>query len=116
MSALTIDLRCVDAHAYLGSRELDLDPRIAAASYEIGMRIAELSLPANFDGLLRWENTYNRPYLRCLHGYGLCLWRLGQLAQAAEVFERLISLNPDDNQGARFLLEDVLAGRSWVHE
>jgi tetratricopeptide (TPR) repeat protein len=114
MKALTIDLRCVDAHAHLGNREFDLDPRVAAASYEIGMRIAELSLPPKFDGLLRWVHINNRPYLRCLHGYGLCLWRMGQLPEAAAVFERMLRLNPDDNQGARFLLENVQSGRSWT--
>lgn len=113
MEALTIDLRCIDAHAHLGSDEFYLDPRIAAASFEIGMRIAELSLPPRFDGLLRWGYIYNRPYLRCLKGYGLCLWRLGQASKAVEVFERMLFLSPNDNQGVRFLLEDIRAGLSW---
>lgn len=25
-------------------------------------------------GVPPWSALYNRPYLRCLHGYGLCLW------------------------------------------
>jgi hypothetical protein len=51
--------------------------------------------------------------LRCLHGYGLCLWRRGQIAEAESVFERILALNPNDNQGVRFCWHDVRRGRSW---
>jgi hypothetical protein len=61
----------------------------------------------------RQRKIYNRPFLRCLHGYGLCLWRLGRLAEAQQTFERVLSLNPNDNQGVRFCWEDVRHGRSW---
>jgi hypothetical protein len=71
------------------------------------------ALPQNFDGLLLWGHIYNRPFLRCLHGYGLCRWRMGQLPQAQQVFERILSLNPNDNQGIRFCWDDVRSGRSW---
>lgn len=113
MDALCADLRCIDAHAHLGNLEFDGWPERAMAHYEVGIRIGELSLPAGFDGLLDWGRIYNRPFLRCLHGYGLCLWRLGRLAEAEHVFERILSLNPNDNQGVRFCWEDVRHGRSW---
>ena len=35
-----------------------------------------------------------------------------QLAAAA-VFERMLWLNPSDNQGVRFLIGEVRAGRPW---
>ena len=93
--------------------EFDRRPDRAMVHYEIGIRIGELSLPAGFDGLLDWGNIYNRPYLRCLHGYGLCLWRLERVAQAQRCFERILSLNPNDNQGVRFCWLDVANGRRW---
>jgi hypothetical protein len=81
--------------------------------YEIGIKIGELSLPPEFDGVLPWGHIYNRPFLRCLKGYALCLWRTGEAFKAQEVFERILSLNPNDNQGVRFLWHDVQQGMSW---
>lgn len=71
MDALLHDLRCIDAHAHLGSLAFDQSPKRAMAHYEIGIRIGELSLPRDFHGVLVWGRLYNRPFLRCLHGFGL---------------------------------------------
>jgi hypothetical protein len=113
MELLVRDLRCIDAHAHLGNLAFDRAPARATVHYEIGMRISELSLPPGFVGLLPWGLLFNRPFLRCLHGYGLCLWRLGRPAEAERVFERILSLNPDDNQGVRFCLEHLRGGLTW---
>ena len=113
MDVLCDDLRCIDAHAHLGNHAFDRAPETALLHYEVGIRIAELSLPPGFDGLLLWGMLYNRPFLRCLHGYGLCLWRLGRLAEAQKVFERMLSLNPPDNQGARECLFAVERHEAW---
>lgn len=116
MDALGTDLRCLDAHAHLGNLEFDHSPKRAILHYEIGLRIGELWLPRDFDGVLLWGHIYNRPFLRCLHGYALCLWRLGQLREAQQAIERLLSLNPSDNQGARFCWDDVRHGRDWEED
>jgi hypothetical protein len=113
MEALCEEMRCIDAHAHLGNLAFEHSPKKAILHYEIGMRIGELSLPARFNGLLPWGSIYNRPFLRSLHGYGLCLWRLGRLAEAEMVFERILSLNPNDNQGVRACWADVRQGRTW---
>ncbi len=63
--------------------------------------------------MLPWGIIDNRPYLRCLHGYGLSLWQLGRIEEAAKVFERLLWLNPTDNQGVRFLVGPAKAGEAW---
>lgn len=34
--------------------------------------------------------------------------------QARDVFERLLSLNPADNQGVRFCWSDIRKGRPWT--
>ncbi len=107
------DLRCLDAHAHLGNFDFHSRPEKAIRHYEVGLRIGELSLDENFDGVLHWGLIDNRPYLRCMHSYGLCLWRLGHFDDAASVFKRMLWLNPSDNQGVRFLIDDVRAGTPW---
>ena len=107
------DLRCLDAHAHLGNFVFDGDPREAIRHYAVGLRIGELSLGERFEGVLPWGHVDNRPFLRCMHGYGLCLWRLGRFDEAEHVFRKMLWLNPSDNQGVRFLLENVRAGKAW---
>ena len=65
MQLLDADLRCLDAHAHLGNLVFDHRHEDAIKHYEIGMRIGELSLGANFDGVLSWGWIDNRPFLRC---------------------------------------------------
>jgi len=107
MSLLAVDLRCLDAHAHLGNFAFDHFPEKAIRHYEVGARIGELSLGEGFNGVLHWGCINNRPFLRCMHGYGLCLSRLGRHKEAEGLFTRMLWLNPSDNQGVRFLLGKV---------
>ena len=88
-------------------------PKDAIRHYEVGFRIGELALGPNFDGLLPWGHIDNRPFLRCMHGFGLCLWRLGRFEEAGRIFDRMLWLNPSDNQGVRFLI-DGRAGKEGL--
>lgn len=105
--------RCLDAYAHLGAFAFDYAASLALPHYEAGVAIGELSLPENFDGVLPWGWIDNRPFLRCLHGYGLCLWRSGRFAEAEAVFKAQLWLNPGDNQGARELVDTVRANSAW---
>jgi hypothetical protein len=116
MDVLAADLRCLDAHAHFGNFAFHRDPDTAVRHYDIGVKIGELSLGKDFNGLLPWGCIDNRPFLRCLHGYGLCLWRFGRMRDAEKVFTRMLWLNPTDNQGARFNLYDVKEGKAWHEE
>jgi tetratricopeptide (TPR) repeat protein len=113
MELCQTDLRCLDAHAHLGNLIFDRIPEVAIRHYEVGLRIGELSLGPDFEGLLPWGLIDNRPFLRCMHGYGLCLWRLGRFVDAYQIFERMLWLNPSDNQGVRFLIDDVRDRATW---
>jgi len=115
MNILVSDLRCLDAHNHLGDFAFHGDPDAAIRHYDMGVRIGGLSLAKDFDGLLPWERIGNRPFLRCLHGWGLCLWRFGRLRDAEKAFTRLLRLSPADNQGARFALTEIKEGGAW-HE
>jgi tetratricopeptide (TPR) repeat protein len=114
MGLCEADLRCLDAHAHLGSFVFEHRPKDALRHYEVGVRIGEMSLPPDFNGLLPWGHIDNRPFLRCLHGYGLCLWRLSRFEEAERVFDRMLWLNPTDNQGVRFLTAEVRARTAWA--
>lgn len=113
MELCQADLRCLDAHAHLGNLAFDHRPEDAIRHYEVGIRIGELSLGPDVDRLLPWGNIDNRPFLRCMHGFGLCLWRLGRFEEADHIFDRMLWLNPSDNQGVRFLIDEVRAKTAW---
>jgi len=113
MNLLREDLRCLDAYAHLGNLYIDRQTDKALRLYRVALNIAALSFPPGFNGVLPWGHLDNRPYLRCLHGCGLCLWRLGYFGEAEEMFERMLWLNPVDNQGARFLIAEVREKRPW---
>jgi tetratricopeptide (TPR) repeat protein len=113
---LEADLRCLDAHAHLGGLMFGTSPFWAVNHYEAGVRIGELSLNPDFDVVLPWGRIDNRPFLRCLQGYGLCLWRLERFDEAQKVFTRMLWLNPSDNQGVRFLLPQVQTRKPWIEE
>lgn len=112
MQLCEADVRCLDAHAHLGNLAFDF-PDVAIRHYEVGVRIGEWSLGADFDGLLPWGCIDNRPFLRCLHGYGLCCWRLGRFEEAGRIFDRMLWLNPSDNQGARMLIGPLQRRAPW---
>ncbi len=113
MELCQADLRCLDAHSHLGNLVFDQRPQEAIRHYEVGLRIGELSLGNDFNDVLLWGHIDNRPFLRCLHGYGLCLWRLGRFDKAERVFDRMLWLNPPDNQGVRFVIDEMSAKTAW---
>ena len=116
MDLCQADLRCLDAHSHLGNFVFDHRPKDAIRHYEVGFRIGELSLGDGFDGVLPWGWIDNRPFLRCMHGFGLCLWRLKRFGEAAGIFDRMLWLNPSDNQGVRFIIDQVRASAPWRDE
>jgi hypothetical protein len=48
-----------------------------------------------------------------LHGFGLCLWRLGRFEEAERVFERMLWLNPADDLEVRFVIAEVRSKTAW---
>lgn len=52
----------------------------AIRHFEAGFRIGELG--EHFEGVLPWGMIDNRPFLHCMHSFGLCHWRLGRFEEA----------------------------------
>jgi len=111
--ALALDLRCLEALAHLGDRALRYWPSLAMRHCKLGVAIGTLTVGEEFDGVLPWALLDNRPFLRCLHGMGRALWRLAQPDAAAEVFRRLLRLDPADHLLARANLAAIEAGKTW---
>ena len=73
------------------------------AAVSIGLQ----AIPRQFEwsnSKLEWSWLENRPFMRAYEN--LALWQLDKRRydDAIEIFERLLSVNPNDNQGIRFLL------------
>jgi tetratricopeptide (TPR) repeat protein len=114
--ALRLDPGHADAWVHLGNQRFEED-RVAEALtlYERGQAAAEartIGDPARYPAPF-WLDVDSRPFMRALHGRGLCLWRLGRIDEARQVFAWMLELNPNDNQGVRFLLHDLDEGLSW---
>jgi tetratricopeptide (TPR) repeat protein len=98
----------IDSYHHLGIIETNLGHRGRALKYfETGYRIGLLSVPDNFAGRLRWIHLENRPFLRAAHGFGLALERDRRHLEAIDVYQQILALNPDDNQGIRYLLPNL---------
>lgn len=55
----------------------------------------------------KWRGTLNRANPSSCHS------RLNKFTEAGSLFERMLWLNPTDNQGARFLFDEVRAKKPW---
>jgi tetratricopeptide (TPR) repeat protein len=114
--ALRLDPGHADAWVHLGNQRFE-EERVAEALtlYERGQAAAEartIGDPARYPAPF-WLDVDSRPFMRALHGRGLCLWRLGRIDEARQVLALMLELNPNDNQGVRFLLHDLDEGLSW---
>jgi tetratricopeptide (TPR) repeat protein len=112
-SVLEEDLRCIDAHNSLGVMSFDIFPQVALSHYEIGVAIGRQAIEGKEKPVLLWGCLGNRPFLRCLHGYGLTLWKLERHKEAFEIFMEALWFNPLDNQGIRCLIDDVQSGKEY---
>jgi tetratricopeptide (TPR) repeat protein len=114
--ALRLDPGHADAWVHLGNQcfEAELVSE-ALGHFERGQAAAEVRTigdPSRYPSPF-WLDLDSRPFMRALHGRGLCLWRMGQTDEARQVFAWMLKLNPNDNQGARFLLHSLDEGLSW---
>ena len=75
------------------------------------VRIGRKAFPQDFKlgrDRLEWVRLENRPFLRCLHGLALARYEEEEVEEALRLFQELLSLNPNDNQGVRAMAEGAL--------
>ncbi|MCX5990896.1 MAG: tetratricopeptide repeat protein [Chloroflexi bacterium] len=79
--------------------------------WDQAVRIGRKAFPQDFKpgrDRLEWGWLENRPFLRCLHGLALARYEEEEVEEALRLFQELLSLNPDDNQGVRAMAEEAL--------
>lgn len=103
--ALEISPLCADAYLLLA--EAAETPEKAIALYRQAVETGERALGAaafeedvgNFWGLIQ-----TRPYMRARHMLAMALWQAGERDEALVHWRDLLRLNPNDNQGVRYVL------------
>ena len=55
-----------------------------------------------------WGLLETRPYMRALHGKASMLWQLRRHEEAGVIYREMLRLNPNDNQGVRYSLLQLL--------
>jgi tetratricopeptide (TPR) repeat protein len=111
------DERCVDAWVHLGNIALDANrPKAALDLYDTAVAIAEHSLPAGFNGVLPRGLIDNRPFLRALHGLGLCAWRQRRWDDAEAIFTNSVWIDGGDTFTALSCLQAVRSHRRWTRD
>jgi tetratricopeptide (TPR) repeat protein len=117
--ALELCSDCTDAYVLLAqeaARSLDE----AKDLYEQGVKAGERALGPNMfknEAGFFWGILETRPYMRARAGLAECLWMLGNRQEAIEHYQDMLRLNPNDNQGIRYIFANCLLyegqERSW---
>jgi tetratricopeptide (TPR) repeat protein len=103
--ALTISPDCADASVLLA--EATANPREARHLYEQGVQAGERALgPEAFAEAAGhfWGLVETRPYMRARLGLAQVLWYQGERLEAIDHLQAMLTLNPGDNQGIRYVL------------
>lgn len=110
--ALELDPDNADAYNYLASLEKDVDK--ALALYRQAVEAGERSLGGEFIKENKghfWGLLETRPYMRAKAGVADCLYAKNRINATIEVYREMIELNPNDNQGVRYLLSTILLSK-----
>jgi tetratricopeptide (TPR) repeat protein len=107
--ALAVSPDCADAYVMLG--EASASPQEARAWYERGVDAAARAIGAEEFAALQgefWGHLETRPYMRARLALAQALRGLGHEEEALNHYRELLRLNPNDNQGVRYLLLPAL--------
>lgn len=95
----------VDVHAHIALLWHDQHkPKKALAAALLGLSAANRVIPEDFNGRIEWGILDNRPYLRAMNLVLQSYARLRRHKDAVTTIDLMLTRNPDDNQGVRFLL------------
>ncbi len=108
--ALSISGDCADAYVLLAEEEADTVQR-ALAYYQKGVEAGQHALGEKYfkdNAGYFWGLLETRPFMRAMEGTANLLWNLNRRAEAVETYDEILRLNPNDNQGVRYSLLNLL--------
>jgi len=108
--ALRLSPLCADAYVLLAEETARSVPE-AIDIYRKGVEAGELALGEEafeHDVGYFWGLLETRPYMRARHGLAQALWAMGEREDAIAHYRDMLRLNPNDNQGIRYLLAACL--------
>jgi len=112
--ALAISPVCADAYVLLAEEEAK-SAQEALEFFRKGVEAGEKALgPAGFKRYAGhfWGFLETRPYMRARAGLAATLNALGEVDAAIDHYREMLRLNPNDNQGIRYVLAACLMKRS----
>ncbi len=114
--ALKIYPDCIEAYEYLGSTYQYYHK--GAEHYEKGVEIGRRVFGGDFLKQNKghfWMITETRPFMRCLGALADAYYFPGGVTKAIPIWEEMLDLNPNDNQGIRYsLLSAYLEDKDFV--
>lgn len=107
--AIRADPGCIEAHVFMGTQLRDEAVAIRHLEHAVafGEALWEPAAAAEGYGMVWWGCVATRPYMRAVHALGLALREADRENEARVCFERLLDMNPNDNQGIRYLVDRV---------
>jgi len=111
--AIKLDADNVDAYIFLGGFEKDLDKAIVY--YKKGMEAGKRTIgEKEFEELKGhfWGFHETRPYMKAKAAYAECLFLNNNIEESIKQYTDLLTLNPNDNQGLRYYLANILVNNN----
>ncbi len=108
-TALELSSDCVAAYCLLAedSKSIEEGVKLFRQAVSAGQRVLGEDWETKYKGVC-WMAHETRPIMRAMCGLAQQLQLDDQLQEALELYRKLMMLNPNDNQGIRYLLADGL--------
>ncbi len=115
-ACLRKDPGCIEAHLFLAAHTDDVDRRLShlRKAVETGEQLWNPVAAELGNEMTWWGFADTRPYMRAIQALGDALVEVGDQTEARACYERLIAMNPNDNQGIRYVVEGLESGVSRI--
>ena len=109
MRAIRHDPGCIEARLTLAeqSRDSETRQRHLTKAVETGELLWTPVAERLGDGMTWWGFSGTRPYMRAVAALGHAHLDAGNETATRTCFERLLAMSPNDNQGIRYLVQEL---------